>query len=68
MNDDVPAAPSDRNTAAFCRRSAFTARRSIGHKNAIRVERAGLVHSFHNESEPWEETDLTVVGPEFVRP
>jgi hypothetical protein len=41
---------------------------TVYHKHAIRIEKAGLAQAFHNESEPWDETDLTVVGPEFVKP
>lgn len=38
----------------------------VFHSNAARIERAGLAKPFHDESEPWDETDLTVVGPEMV--
>ena len=41
---------------------------TVYHKNAIRVEQAGLAHAFHNESDPWDETDLSIVGPDYVRP
>jgi hypothetical protein len=39
---------------------------TVYHSNAIRVERAGLAHSFFDESEPWEETDQTVIGQATV--
>jgi hypothetical protein len=39
---------------------------TVYHSNAIRVEDAGLAKPFHNESEPWEESDLTIVGPATV--
>jgi hypothetical protein len=40
---------------------------TVYHSNAIRVEKAGLAKSFHDESDPWEEkTDLTVMGPAMV--
>jgi hypothetical protein len=42
---------------------------TVHHSNAIRVEKAGLAQSFHDESEPWEEkTDQTVIGPAMVSP
>jgi hypothetical protein len=40
---------------------------TIYHRNAIRVEKAGLAAPFHDESEPWDETDPAVVGPSTVR-
>jgi len=41
---------------------------TIYHRNAIRLENAGLAKAFHDESEPWDEkVDLTVVGPETLR-
>ena len=40
---------------------------TIYHRNAIRVENAGLAKPFHDESEPWDETDPAVVGPSTVR-
>jgi hypothetical protein len=47
-------APNDKSVQVF-------------HKNAIRLEKAGLAKEFENESEPWEErTDLMVVGPATV--
>jgi hypothetical protein len=39
---------------------------TVYHSNAIRVEKAGLAKPFHDESEPWEENDPTVVGPATV--
>jgi hypothetical protein len=39
----------------------------VFHKNAIRLEKAGLAKEFENESEPWDERiDLMVVGPAIV--
>jgi hypothetical protein len=36
---------------------------TIYHSNAIRVEQAGLAAPFHDESSPWDESNLSVVGP-----
>jgi hypothetical protein len=38
----------------------------IYHRNAIRLEKAGLAQSFRDESEPWEEDDPSVVGEATV--
>jgi len=46
-------APAERNITVY-------------HSNAIRLEAAGLAKAFHNESEPWTENDLTVVGPAML--
>ena len=40
---------------------------TVYHKNAIRIEKAGLAAAFHDESEPWDEnTDVSVSGPAKV--
>jgi hypothetical protein len=39
---------------------------TIYHSNAIRIEQAGLAAAFHNESAPWDETDVSVVGPQVL--
>jgi hypothetical protein len=40
---------------------------TVYHSNAIRLEKAGLAKSFHDESEPWEEnTDIKVCGKATV--
>src|ERR1017187_4111110 len=38
----------------------------VYHKHAIRVEKAGLAAPFTDESEVWDEIDLTVIGPATV--
>jgi hypothetical protein len=38
----------------------------VYHKNAIRVEKAGLAKAFHDESEPWDVHDATVTHPASV--
>lgn len=39
---------------------------TVYHKNAIRIEKAGLAKSFYNESEPWDEKDQSVIGSATV--
>jgi hypothetical protein len=39
---------------------------TVYHSNAIRVEKAGLAAPFHDESEPWDEKDVSVMGPAQV--
>lgn len=39
---------------------------TVYHSNAIRVEKAGLAHAFSNESEPWQETDQSIIGPATI--
>jgi hypothetical protein len=41
---------------------------TVYHKNAIRVEKAGLAAPYDLESDPWTVTDLTVAGPGVVDP
>jgi hypothetical protein len=36
---------------------------TVYHRNAIRVEQAGLAKAFHDESEPWDETNPSILGP-----
>ena len=40
---------------------------TIYHKHASRVENAGMANPFVYESDPWDETDIAVVGPATVR-
>jgi hypothetical protein len=40
---------------------------TVFHKNALRVEKAGLAKPFHDESDPWQEAvDQTIIGPAVV--
>jgi hypothetical protein len=39
---------------------------TVYHRNAVRVEKAGLANPFHNESKPWDETGTPVVADDFV--
>ncbi|SRR6266849_4544017 len=36
---------------------------TVYHKNAIRLEKAGLAWAYDLESEPWQVTDVSVMGP-----
>ncbi len=38
----------------------------VYHKHAIRVEKAGLAAPYTDESDVWDETDQTVIGPSTV--
>jgi hypothetical protein len=40
---------------------------TIANNSALRVENAGMANPFVFESDPWDETDIAVVGPARVR-
>jgi hypothetical protein len=40
----------------------------VYHKNAIRLENAGLAKAYDLESEPWQVTDLSIMGPADINP
>jgi hypothetical protein len=41
---------------------------TVYHKNAIRLEKAGLAWAYDLESEPWQITDLSIRGPATIDP
>jgi hypothetical protein len=41
---------------------------TVYHRNAIRLEKAGLAWAYDLESEPWQVTDVSIMGPAEIDP